>query len=251
MALSGILVVLSIVLMLAYILSELKVAGALAWLAFSLVWLLKIPYYLSISDYYNVIISFLAFFFFAGLAISILRKNSSVFVEVTGFSVLAIIAYFLFALTSLGRILIAIVSSQTAFIGSILGFKMTSDGFHVYANSRKVEIVLACTGIESMALFFGATMGLRAEWKRKLKAFAVSVPVIYILNLLRNVFVAASYAYSWFGENSFYIAHHVISKVLATIALILISFAVFRFLPELEELIFSLKEAMKEAMVGR
>jgi len=247
MSSSSIFVVLSIVLMLAYIFSELKLAGTLAWLVFSILWLLKIPYYLSISDYYNVVILFLAFFFFTVLAISILRKNDSVFIEVTSFSVLAIIAYFIFALTPLGKMLVTIVSSQTAFIGSALGFNMTSDEFHVYANSKSVEIILACTGIESMALFFGATMGLKAEWKRKLKAFVVSVPVIYILNLFRNVFVAASYAYSWFGENSFYIAHHIISKVLATLALILISFAVFRFLPELEELIFSLKDAM----VGR
>jgi len=113
-------------------------------------------------------------------------------------------------------------------------------------NDKMVEIILACTGIESMALFAGATLGVNAELGRKVKAFLISVPVIYVLNLFRNVFVVSAYGYSWFGENSFYIAHHVISKILATIALILISLAVFRILPELADLINDLKDEMVE-----
>ena len=245
------LVVFSIALMLVYVSLKARIAGFLSWLSFAITWLLRVPYYISIDDYYNVAIMFLAFLFFSALAFSILRKNSEVFVEVTSFSVIAAVSYFIFAFTSLGDMLMKTVASQTAFVGSFFGFNMVSDGVHVYVDSKRVEIILACTGIESMALFFGATMGINAEWKRKFKAFLVSVPVIYVLNILRNVFVTASYAYGWFGENSFYIAHHVISKALATLALILISFAVFRILPELEELIFSLKDSMKDSMVGR
>ena len=244
-------VVFSIALMVVYVSLRARIIGFLSWLGFAVTWLLRVPYYISIEDYYNVAIMFLAFLFFSALAFSILRKNSEVFVEVTSFSVVAAASYFIFALTALGDVLIKTVASQTAFVGNLFGLKMSSDGVHIYANSKQVKIILACTGIESMALFFGATMGINAEWKRRFKAFLVSVPVIYVLNILRNVFVTASYAYSWFGENSFYIAHHVISKVLATLALILISLAVFRILPELEELIFSLKDSMKDSMVGR
>jgi len=250
MDLPDLLVIFSIALMLAYVSFRARAIGFLSWLSFAVSWLLRTPYYISIIDYYNATIMLLAFLFFSLLAFSILRKNSEVFVEVTSFSAIAAISYFIFALTALGNILIKVVASQTAFIGNFFGFNMVSDGVNVYANSKRVEIILACTGIESMALFFGATMGINAEWKRKFKAFLVSVPVIYALNILRNVFVTASYAYSWFGENSFYIAHHVISKVLATLALILISLAVFRMLPELEELIFSLKDSIKDSMVG-
>lgn len=99
-----------------------------------------------------------------------------------------------------------------------------------------------------MALFTGATLGIKAGLSRKIRAFLVSVPVIYILNLFRNVFVTVSFAYSWFGENSFYIAHHVVAKILSTIALIVIAYMVFRFLPELAELIYSLKD---EILRGR
>ncbi|AEA46430.1 archaeosortase A [Archaeoglobus veneficus] len=242
------LVMVSIAMMLAFIASKLKIAGFFAWFTFGIAWLLKVPYYLSIGDYYNVVVLSLAFAFFLAVAIRIIRTDKlDVFIDVTSFSAVAALVYFTFALTPLGNMLIHAVATQTALVGSTLGFGMVSDGEMLFANSKRVEIILACTGIESMALFTGATLGIKAEWRRKVKAFLISVPVIYILNILRNVFVMASYAYSWFGENSFYIAHHVISKFLATIALILISLAVFRFLPELEELIFSLKDSM----VGR
>ncbi|HDD36243.1 MAG TPA: archaeosortase A, partial [Archaeoglobus veneficus] len=75
------------------------------------------------------------------------------------------------------------------------------------------------------------------------------VPTIYFLNLLRNIFVSLSYGYSWFGENSFYIAHHVISKFLATLALILISLAVFKIIPELLDLLYDVKNEIKAVVV--
>jgi archaeosortase A (PGF-CTERM-specific) len=166
---------------------------------------------------------------------------------VTAFSALAALVYFPFAFNDyLNKIIIEIVAEQTVLLANFFGFSMSRIGDVVALNHHRVQIILACTGIESMALFTGATLGIKADGRRKLEAFILSVPVIYILNLLRNVFVIASYAYMWFGENSFYIAHHIISKILATLALVLISLAVFRILPELADLIFELKRAMVE-----
>ena len=107
-----------------------------------------------------------------------------------------------------------------------------------------VQIILACTGIESMALFAGIAISTSAQIRRRIMAFIISVPVIYVLNLLRNVFIIAAFGDEWFGSSdySFYIAHHIISKILATLALILISLGVFRLLPEFADLIFSLKD---------
>lgn len=233
---------LSLLPMIVYVGTKKRWFGFIAWLTFAIACLAKIPVYINSSDYYNTIVFFLAFIFFLLLAFSILKKNSDVFVEVTSFSSLACAVYFPFAfIAPLGSWLILETASLTAALGNFFGFGMYSYGDSIFLNGRNVRIILACAAIESIALFTGATLGINASIKRKIKAFLISVPAIYILNLFRNVFVAAAYAYSWFGENSFYIAHNIIAKVLSTIALILIAYAVLRILPELAELIYSLK----------
>ena len=56
-------------------------------------------------------------------------------------------------------------------------------------NGHTVKIILACTAIESIALFMGLIGAVRAPYNRLTRAFIVSVPVIYVLNLIRNFFV--------------------------------------------------------------
>ncbi|HIP63433.1 MAG TPA: archaeosortase A [Archaeoglobus profundus] len=239
---------LSITLMILFVLTRNRIVGCIAWISFSLVWLLKAPMYYEIKDYYNLCLVLLAFLFFLFLGITIFKSERiSTFIDVTRFSALSALFYYIFALTTLKDLLIYIVTTQTVSLANMLGYPFQAINHNIIElNDKMVEIILACTGIESMALFAGATLGVNAELGRKVKAFLISVPVIYVLNLFRNVFVVSAYGYSWFGENSFYIAHHVISKILATIALILISLAVFRILPELADLINDLKDEMVE-----
>ena len=52
-----------------------------------------------------------------------------------------------------------------------------------------------------------------------------SVPVIYILNIIRDAFVIVAYGYQWFGPSSFEIAHHTIAKIGSGIALFVIAYA--------------------------
>jgi archaeosortase A len=100
-------------------------------------------------------------------------------------------------------------------------------------NGYTVEIILACTAIESIALFMGLIGAVRAPLNRLAMAFVVSVPVIYILNLIRDIFVVVAYGEQWFGADSFIIAHNYIAKAGSGIALFVISYAVLRILPEL------------------
>jgi archaeosortase A (PGF-CTERM-specific) len=248
-----ILIVISLAMMILFVVSKKRLIGALAWITFSIVWLMKVPYYMGIRDYYNVVIVTLAFIFFLLLGLTIATCNDMrVFVDVTAFSALSALVYFPFAFSDeLKYALIGLVAEQTVAVGNALGFPMKKASVDVIAlNSHYVHVILACTGIESIALFTGATLGIKADLARRIKAFFISAPVIYVLNLFRNVFVTASYAYSWFGDNSFYIAHNIIAKILATIALILISMAVFRILPELADLIFDLKDTMVKRWGG-
>ncbi|MET1124062.1 MAG: archaeosortase A [Archaeoglobaceae archaeon] len=219
----------SLAAMIFYLATRKSFVASIAWLLLAAACAAKVPDFLAGGDYYNTAIFSAAIFVFALVAFA---ARESMY-PVTRFSALALAVYFPFAFTHLGDLLILATAELTVALGNALGFPMLRDGSYVLLNGHAVEIILACTAIESMSLFSGATLGIKAETSRKLKAFLASVPTIYLLNLLRNVFVTVSFAYSLFGENSFYVAHHVVAKVLATIALVAIAYCVFKLLPEL------------------
>ncbi len=236
----------SITFMLIYVATRRRILGFAGWFLFGLSWLLKIPYYLQISDFYNTAIMVSAFAIFTFIGITVLRsENSRVFISTTSIALVSSLIYFIFALTPLKSNLIAHTADVAVLFANYIGFDFVrhSEDIIRYGDVY-VQIILACTGIESMALFAGIAISTSAQIRRRIMAFIISVPVIYVLNLLRNVFIIAAFGDEWFGSSdySFYIAHHIISKILATLALILISLGVFRLLPEFADLIFSLKD---------
>ncbi|MEG9194823.1 MAG: archaeosortase A [Candidatus Methanoglobus sp.] len=237
--------------MLIYVLRKSYLFGVFAWLLFSSACLIKALEFLQGGDYVNFCIFGMGSLLFVMMARAIVSRNSETFIEVTTFSALACIAYFPFVfIPSFNSAIIEVTASLSASLGKMLGYPMVAQGRVIELNGSTIEIILACTAIESMALFTGATMGIKADKRRKLKAFLISVPIIYFLNLFRNVFVAVSFAYSIFGEESFYIAHHIIAKAFSFLALVAVAYAVFRILPELSELIYSLREEIIRGVKG-
>lgn len=231
----------ALILMVLYVLTKNRVTGFLSWLIFSVATITKSIEFIN-SDYFNAILFFMGGIFFLLFAISVFKSNSQTHVEITTFSALSCAIYLPFVFSeTLSSTLIEITAYLTYLLGNALGYPIVVNGRILELGNGRVEIILACTAIESISLFTGSTLGIRANLSRKIKAFLISVPTIYFLNLLRNVFVIASYGYSWFGEESFYIAHHIISKTLAMISLMAIAYVVFRILPELAELIYSVK----------
>jgi exosortase/archaeosortase family protein len=75
--------------------------------------------------------------------------------------------------------------------------------------------------------------------------YTVTLPTIYILNLLRNVFVIIAYTEQWFpyypaiasngefGYESFFWAHNVIAELLALFFLVIIAYGLFSLIPNL------------------
>lgn len=216
---------------------KLTILSYLSWSSLALACLFKIPDFLAIEDYFNVVLFFLGSAFF--LQIPRIKKEETL-LQITRFSALALAIYVPFAVTDLRDYLIKVTVYLTVLLGDLLGYKMSFIDNVIFLEDKGVEIILACTAIESISLFAGASLGVKADVTRKILSFTFSISTIYILNLFRNVFVIVSYAYSVFGENSFYIAHSVISKIFATLALLLIAYVVFRILPELFNLIHSL-----------
>ncbi|WP_435126824.1 archaeosortase A [Halobaculum sp. D14] len=159
------------------------------------------------------------------------------------------------------RVLILTVTEQTGFVirllgyhperveGPVLGYmnayQFTTAGGH----KLLFEILLACTGLGSMAIFVGLIAAVRAPLARKLRALAVSIPVIWALNLVRTTFIGVTFGNQYlqvfvdevlflFGSDnvykvSYFVADRILSQVLAVVALVGITYLVVRELPEL------------------
>lgn len=112
-------------------------------------------------------------------------------------------------------------------------------------------ILVACTGVGSMAIFAGLVAAVRAPLDRKLRALAVSIPIIYVLNLGRNAFIGLSFGQmraqvapellaSVFGFSltqdpalvSYYVADRILAQTGSVLALVAITYLVVRELPE-------------------
>jgi len=129
--------------------------------------------------------------------------------------------------------------------GYLNTFKFVTEGGHVILFS----IILACTGLGSIAIFVGLIAAVEAPLGRKLRALAIAVPVIYVLNIARTTFIGLMFGkqyMQWFVDEvlflfggtdpykvSFYLSDRVISQVLAVFALIAVTYLVVRELPEL------------------
>ncbi len=223
------------------------------WMLFSVHWALQWSHYYEVGDYVNVALTVLAAVFCIFIGFILIRRDKILLGSINGISTLSSIfmmttaasisglSYFAFAeIPVLNTWLISTVVDQTIWLGSVFGVTITRLGWNLIAvNGYRVEIILACTAIESIALFIGIIASATAPLRRIAPAFLVSVPVIYGLNLIRNVFVVDAYGMTWFGdpETSFYMAHTVIAKTGSLVALFAIAYAVLKLLPEITDMI--------------
>ncbi len=231
---------------------KLPISG-LGWLLFSVHWMLQWNHYYELEDYVNVFLTIFAAIFSILIGLLLLKRDRRLFNNFKGISTfnsismmttaaaISGLAYFLFSgIPFLNSWIISTVTDQTLWLGSFFGIAITRLDWNILAvNGHRVEIILACTAIESIALFVGIIACVNAPVKRLASAFVISVPVIYGLNLIRNVFVVDAYGMTWFGdpEMSFYIAHTVIAKMGSLIALFFIAYLVLKILPEITDMI--------------
>jgi archaeosortase A (PGF-CTERM-specific) len=158
------------------------------------------------------------------------------------------------------HVLISHTTAQTERVMELLGYSPTLvEGDQGYLNTFKFvtegghiilfSIILACTGLGSIAIFVGLIAAVEAPLGRKLRALAIAVPVIYVLNIARTTFIGLVFGkqyMQWFVDEvlflfggtdpykvSFYLSDRVISQMLAVVALIGVTYLVVRELPEL------------------
>ncbi len=264
-----------------------------SWVLFGLFWLSMIPYFVfeqkSIVEGVGSIIAVPLSMY---VAILLARGRDSLFVFSRAVAAMGLVYVPLVTIPALRQPLIEIVTDQTAFLMQLIGFDpqvangmqvvgpegtlyRISDKTYPYENTfifdargiatvdqsiTTYTIAIACTGIGSMAIFIGLIAAVRAPLDRKLRAFAVSIPVIYGLNLIRNVFIGITFGkqmthffpdvvMTMFALDSPWMVSYIISdRILAqgmsVVALVVITWLVVRELPEvltvIEDLIFVL-----------
>ena len=154
----------------------------------------------------------------------------------------------------------AVTNGQFTCAETYPGYRNT---FLYHPNDERVTytILIACTGIGSMAIFAGLVAAVRAPLRRKVRALAISLPIIYALNLVRNVFIGVSFGEmrmqvfpelvaSVFGFSlsqdpalvSYYVADKILAQSASVVALVAITYLLVRELPEVltvvEDLLF-------------
>ncbi len=225
--------------------------AAVGWVVFGARWLLALPELYSVE--HNIMYSvacILAVPVTLYMALLLIRDERESLVVVTRAAAIGSIFYFPFAnIPALSDGIIGVTANLTLAMVNALGQHAVLSGLNdILLNGADIQIILACTAIQSMALFVGVVGCIKAPTARLAKAFLVSVPVIYVLNLVRNTFVTIASGDQWFqifpgivtgwtgrpaGYTSFFWAHNVFAEIGSLIALFVIAYAVFGLLPEL------------------
>jgi archaeosortase A len=229
-----------------------KYAAIIGWTFIILALFTELPHYFEQNNFLYPLIAALSVPFLVITAQHLLQEDIRVIslsrAAAVAFVIYAPFDYELLHLTGPGDWLIGIVVGQVIWILNLLNFPVTLDAWNIIMNnSFRVEIILGCTGIQSIAIMLGVAAAVPTTLRQKILAFLIIAPTIYILNLLRNVFVIMAYTDQWFpylpeiasngeiGYESFFWAHNFIAELLALVCLVVIAYGLFMIIPKLGE----------------
>jgi len=227
----------SLLLLLASALTRRSLIAVPGWAIFGIFWFSQLGHYMAIEDYFNVVLFLAAGLMSFCMAWVVMKKGftSKAYLWASYAAAVCGVIYFPFAeIELLQYALIRFTTLMTVWALQLISVPVIMQSWNMMTlNGRSVEIILACTSIESIALFAGLILSVQAPIGRRLSALAVATVSIYLLNIVRNGFVIMAYGWSWFGTDSFEIAHNIIAKAGSVAALLAISYLVFLLLPEL------------------
>lgn len=241
-----------------------RYSATIAWIGFGLFWLLLVPQFaFHMKSFIEGALSILALPVSLYVAYLHLQGRDSLFLISRAIAFMGLFYLPFASIPLLRQLLVETVSAQTNVLINALEYDPTfttakETGFNsgfVFVDSSGARfytyLVLACTGIGSMSIFGGLISSVSAPLRRKVRAFGIAIGTIWVLNLLRNVFIAIAFGRQWFqqrllvefvttyigyqnpGLTSFFIADRVISQSLSLVALLAIMWVVVREIPEL------------------
>jgi len=107
-----------------------------------------------------------------------------------------------------------------------------------------INFVLACTALQSMVLFIGAIATLDLDWRKRVRALLLVIPVIHLLNLFRNaglIWMHLTYTqWDLWGMSVFEFGHTYVARVVSLFAMFLIALVMFDLLPKMHQHIVTL-----------
>ena len=238
-----------------------RTVGAVAWVLFGAFWAVLFPKFaFGMKSFVEGALSLLAVPLSVYAGYLLYSGRDSLFLLSRAIGAMGLIYLPFTTVEPARQFLVEAVSYQTNLVIEALGYDpeftiADENGYKsafVFTNaaghSYYTYLVLACTGIGSMSIFGGLIAAVDAPVRRKLRAFTVAVAVIWVLNVVRNVFIAIAFGRQWFqifvdpimsvvgysqpGMVSFFIADRVLSQLLAVVALVGILWLVVRDVPE-------------------
>jgi len=213
-------------------------------------WVLIAAYWLSMVYYFTVeqksVVEGVAVI--AGVPLSayvaylLARGRDSLFTLSRAVALMGLFYMPLVAVPAVRQTLVETVTAQTEVVLNTIGITpqvaggLYVDGLRIAEKTHPYEstfvyyvggeplthtIVIACTGIGSMAIIAGLVAAVNAPLKRKLQALAVTLPIIYVLNIARNAFISAS-----MGEQLLQVFPGLISSVFALENTVMVSYII-------------------------
>ena len=219
---------------------------------FGIFWVLQTPYFVNIGDFFNALVCMLALPFYSYLGYHeylsyIWDEEIKSLKWITGASFFAAGLYFLIdRIPILSGYVIYGVAVQTVWLVNVFGlgygvgdinyagnpllYRTNYNEISVPIEGSSVAIIQSCTAIQSMLIFIGAIYCVQALKRHKWNAFFATVPVIYVLNLIRNLgIIYMMDVLDW----SYEFSHNTVGKAGSFLALIILAFIAFKLLPEL------------------
>ena len=244
-----------------------RYVSAGAWVLFGVFWVTMVPYfYYDVQSPLQTVLAAVALPLCIYAAVLLVRGRDSLLLLSRAVAFMGLIYLPAETIPFVRQWLIETVAWQTHLGMELLGH---SPGINEGANGyqsrfdfdadetvtgRTTYIVLACTGLGSIAIFGGLIAAVKAPLHRKLAGFVLATGVIWVLNLMRNVFVGLASPWGWFQydpliyvttewlgavpeRTSFLVAHNFIAQPLSIVALLLITYLVIKIVPEVLEIL--------------
>lgn len=225
-----------------------KWLAVLGWAALAGILFVNLPNYFVEN---NIIYPLIAFLAIPALWITAKKLNEENCV-VFRMTKAAAIGFLLFApftyIGALGDWLIGVNVTIISLFFDLIGFSYSLPDWNLFMHDiYTVRIVLGCTGIQAMALMLGIAWSIPSTPRQKILAFLVIIPAIFLMNLIRNLFVIIAYSEQWFpylteivsngeiGYESYFWAHNIISEFgLSLLTIILIFIVIIKIMPDIK-----------------
>lgn len=202
-----------------------KYTAIIAWISIVCVLISGVPAWIEETNLLYPLMAVLSLPFLWA-TIKMLLNDKEVVFQLTRAAGVAFLIYAPFAFYEpLGNALISLVISNTGTFLNFFNYPFDQVLWNTLQHGHfRVEIILACTGIQAIAIMLGVAAAVPTTWKQKALAFLLIAPPIYILNLFRNTGVVIAYTDQWFaylpdvtgspepGYASFFWAHNIIAE---------------------------------------